>query len=230
MRFRHILLLISIFTVLLFTTCKMDEDEDLSVKTIKWELLDGYYQFYTNDAQYYEHTFWTTWVEPDTDFLTFTGTVKKMSGAEHYGYGFLFCYVDGNNFYRIMITKNGSYVVVKKYNGVYSNIIEWENSVNLNTGYNEENIIKVTRNPNTSVYTIYFNGKETDHFTDYSLQRNSIGIVASVGDETEEAFPNAPVDVRGKFDVSVLPSINRSVGNQTKTGFLNTGVYETLAD
>jgi hypothetical protein len=236
MRFRNTVLCLVAVAALVFSACSTgsssdDDDDDLPddlpIKTIKWETKDGYYQFYTNDADYYEYSFWKSFTDESSDFESFTGAAKKVSGAPDYGYGFLFCYVDSTNFYRVLITAEGYYSVRKKLNAVWTTLLDWKTSSNLETGLNVDNIISVVRNSTTNKFDISFNGTYTDSFTDSSLSANGIATYVAVGTENDEKFPNTPVDVRIKFTApNVLPSIvSRSTGSDGSE-WAETAAYE----
>jgi hypothetical protein len=207
MHLRFRIVFVAVLAALAFGACSTEaDDEDLPVQTITWEVKDGYYQFYTNDAKYYDYAFWSHRDNSTGVFTTFTGVTKKMSGGDHMGYGFIFCVVDNENFYRILITKNGSYRISKVVADTWTHLTDWVDSSNLKKDYGVENTVTVTRSA-AGVFSIIFNDVQSATFTDTTFTTDAYGPYAAVGLAEDEAFPNSPVDLRYKFtSPAVSPS------------------------
>jgi hypothetical protein len=172
---------------------------------------DGDVQYYTNDpAQYGEQLF-----EPFSaeDPPVYKMKVKKISGSRTAGYGMAFCIEGYRNditgFYRVLITVDGTYQVMKAYknnNGwteVYF-IPDTEDGAqpkaeHLITGHKTENTIEIKRpDPQDSTtFEVYFNGQYENRFIDPDpLTGTDIAYWTNIGQENEEKFPDEPVDVR----------------------------------
>ncbi len=176
-----------------------------SIQTIKWQLDgNGFVQFFTNDSQYYNYSFWDTYTQTnESQMTTVTATVKKQSGSSSSGYGIIFCSQDSNNFYRLLITTTGHYCVYAKVGGTYSAIIPWTSvpSSHLNNGVGVENEISVTQQTLNN-FTVYFNGNLETTFSNTSFSGGKAGFCASVSPTTEN-FPYVPEDVRFKLSSPV---------------------------
>lgn len=198
MRHQNSVFLGMLFIVIFLSNCSMDSDDtkDLPVQTIRWEKKDGYSRFYTNDDTRYNVTFWEFLnTDTNTDFTNLTGTVKKKSGngGDNGYYGFIFCVLDGENLYRVVISTEGRYCAMKRIGAYTTNIFDWKTTPNLNQGFNVENTITVTRSA-AGVFNISFNGVPTDSFTATELSKNTYGPCVRIGREDEESFPNVPVE------------------------------------
>lgn len=194
---------------------------DLPVDTKKWVTTDGYYQFYTNDAQLFNYTFWYPLANNDTTavFNSFTGITKKISGSPDYGFGFLFCNTGDNDFYYVLINTQGYYLVGKHSASGWSTIIDWKASASIKKGMDVENVVTVVRTVNTGDFAISFNGVATASFKDTSLTADAFAPAVCIGKAGEEDFPNNPVDVRFKFTApDILPSAVSAKMFQAATG------------
>jgi hypothetical protein len=180
--------------------------EQPSYTTIEWEPDgDGFVQYSTNDPHYYNTAQYLPLdVEHETPTMTtVTATVKKMSGSSVDGFGIVFCYQDINNFYRLLITTEGKYNVWKVVGGTWTEKVPWDDSVYLNTGMNEENVISVTQNP-LGTFTVKSDTHEVTFFTDSSFTDGDAGPCLWVGSYTGEEFPNIPEDARFKMTAPVI--------------------------
>jgi len=156
--------------------------------TIEWQE-DGndFVQYSTNDPQYYNTAqYLPLAIEHETPMTTVTATVKKMYGSSVGGFGIVFCYVDENNFYRLLITTEGKYNVWEMENGVWKELVAWKDSTNLNTGMDEENTIGVTQDP-LHTFTVTFNTLPEPIFSDASLTGGDAGPCMWVGSYAEDA-------------------------------------------
>ena len=172
------------------------------IQTILWaEDGNGYIQFSTNDEDNFLTGFFkhypTTAKNPYTDA---TFTIIRKSGSLTTGYGGVFCYQDGNNFYRFLINGNGSYAIAKKITGSYIAIQGWTASPDILTGYDQLNVIDIQRNDITDEFTILINGGTPINFTDPDLQSGSSGFYSYIiNNDNGEYFPVDANDTRYKL-------------------------------
>jgi hypothetical protein len=168
---------------------------DLPVSTKKWELIsDGYIRFYTNDSTNYNYYFWN-WYENKNDSNTYEIECKKMSGNLDSGYGLVFGASDsGVNYYCLEINANGYYRIWYRYNDTRTLIKTIAFSDKLFTGTDKINNLKVTLEG--EVWTVSFNDNQVYQFDKSTVYGSRIGFYVAVGPETDESFPNTPVDVR----------------------------------
>jgi hypothetical protein len=167
----------------------------LQISTVRWELgADGFTQFYTNDSQDYSRVFWSIYGNDKKD--SFEIECKRISGVQSTAYGMVFGVPDSDNsqYYYLLITNNGYYLLGKRTSDEYQTISDWTRSDKLFTGYNKSNILKVSRSG--ALYTIFLNGNQVYQFTDSSISGSRVGFYAAVSSEANEDFPNSPVDVR----------------------------------
>lgn len=174
-----------------------------TIETISWDPDgSGYRQFSTNDDQYYNYYFTYTLSSPDQNPMTTVEVnVKKISGYQHQSYGIIFCRLDSNNYNYLLITINGVYYVGEIVGGTDYEIINWTSTGNLATGLSTDNNIEITYTQATNTFSISFNGFATASFG-ATRSGGKSGYFASVGDGTDENFPDTPVDIRFK---RVLP-------------------------
>jgi hypothetical protein len=191
-----------------YTDLNASDKNDAVVETIRYQKPannDGILQFLTNDSSLYNKWVSHYMDNPGTDKNIIQCKVKKISGADNYGFGILFC-VDNSNpnnlsLYRLFITVNGLFTVQKMLDGKWANPppISWRNSPYLKTGYNVYNHIKVERINNNGIVTfnIYFNDTFSATFFDETpLNSEKIGLVTSIDVLEKEMFPHIPVDIR----------------------------------
>jgi hypothetical protein len=187
------------FFVVILAACNTGSS-DLPVSTVEWELgEDGFTQFYTNDPQYYDYSFWSLYNNQGS--TTYEIECKKISGHREYAYGMIFAADNSSltEFYCVRISANGGYGVwMKNGNAQQTAIKGWTKANELRTGYNTTNRIKVT--VSGTEYKVYLNDAEVCQISTTAVVPfgTRIGYYVSVGDDTEESFPNVPVDVRFK--------------------------------
>lgn len=181
---------------LVFSGC-VEGKPDLPLETLWWETSeDGFVTYRTNDPQDYDYFGVELYDNANADQDTYQIQCKKMSGHGPTGYGMVFAASDSSH-YRLLITLKGSYNLWKQVSGTATQIRDWTDSEFLYPGYGKTNTITVTKDTNR--YTVYFNGLFAFRFDDSSaLTGTKIGFCAVVGSETEESFPNSPVDLRFK--------------------------------
>ena len=168
----------------------------IPVSTIEWEeTSDGYLRFCTNDSAYCGYTFWCWDNTVYTPMTYFEGETVKTSGSASYGYGFLFCRQDSNNFYYVLISVNGGYYIGKRVGGSWSMIVDWSHPGYLNQGFGRSNTIRVTKTGDNS-FSLSINGHQVRVFSDTSFDGGQYGFYASVGDAGAENFPATSMDVK----------------------------------
>jgi len=202
---------VCLFFILVLTSCPSDSSGSsiLPTKTIRWEDdRNGYTQFYTNDTQYYEMSFWMYFSATNiTD--VYHVECRKISGSHYYGYGLIMRSSSEEKFYRIEIASDGSYRYskfdeTKPEGSRFSTIRTWEESSHINKGNNKLNRIRAVKDNGYAgpgvKYSVYLNNQKVDDFIDDSepITTARIGFSVTVGDEEYESFPNTPVDVRFK--------------------------------
>jgi hypothetical protein len=175
-----------------------------SVETISWKSDgNGFIQYSTNDSANLGSSMGCTYSSTNSTPSVVTATVKKISGAETYGYGVLFAVTDTNNRYRVIIDCTGYYRVDMKSAGYSYTFQDWTYNAAINLGYDVENTIAVTYSaPN---YSVAINGTHMVSFLadeTVGISGNS-GFFLSVGTSANEDFPDTPVDVRFKMTAPV---------------------------
>ena len=128
--------------------------------------------------------------------------LNKVMGYTVAGYGIVFAYQDSDNYYKLLTTVEGRYMVYKVEGGTSSPILDWDDATHLETGWDKLNTIKIQHDSGTPARTfeIYFNGVLEEDFTvDPYFSDGSIGYYVSVAGASQEYFPYYPVDVRFKL-------------------------------
>jgi hypothetical protein len=116
---------------------------------------------------------------PENFIVEFNATIERN---KHEGQlGISFRRTDKDNFYFLLISREGKYKLGKKENGHKSVIIPWTNSSSIIEG-TETNTIKIKCEHN--VFTFYINGVEVDSFIDSSFASGGIALIAGVGDNS----------------------------------------------
>jgi hypothetical protein len=130
---------------------------------------------------------------------TVTATLIKVSGAVNYGEGLIFCCVDSNNFYNVLITCNGGIKIRRKVLGSYTTIQEWAGTSFITQGLGVSNVLSITQSP-ANTYNVSINGNLASTFTDTNLTNGGqAGFYSSIGSLTDEHFPDTPMDIRFKL-------------------------------
>jgi hypothetical protein len=196
----HLLVLAS--CMLLMSCGGGGDSSSTPIQTTQWQLDgNGAVQFSTNDAQYYNYSFWNSYAQTyDMPLTTVAATVKKQSGSVNGGYGIIFCYLDNSNYYRLLIDANAHYSVVAKVGGVYSGILAWATAQHLKSGLGVENVIGVSQ-LSPGLFAINFNGAQETTFTNPNFSGGRSGFIAGVNVQASENFPNTPEDVRFKLSL-----------------------------
>ena len=187
---------------LALASCDHGGLNNLPVSTIEWVVdSDGFNQFYTNNSMHHNYTFWALYENSINGPNIYEIECKRISGNMYRSYGLIFGASDTamDKFYFLNIFTQGFYYIGKWEGDNVTQIQDWQASGSLRTGYNRINKLKVVK-AGTS-YTVYINGTKVHQFTDSEIG-NRIGVIAYVGDEKEEPFPNKPVDVRFRQTLS----------------------------
>ena len=173
----------------------------IATETINFQDDNGWIQYKTNDSTKYEHGNWYYYnASEETEMTELIVNCNKISGASHSGYGIIFCHEDNSNFNRLLITKNGSYQILDKTNGTNTLITDWTYSEYLNTGYDVINQLKITYNSSTDNFNFYCNNNLVTTIARATFPGNRLsgksGFYASIGSETDENFPEVPVNIK----------------------------------
>ena len=164
------------------------------VSTVNWELgQDNFIKFSTNDSKYYQYSFSASYENRNADDI-YQAELKKMSGSLNYVYGMMFALQDFDNYYRVDITTSKFYRILKRSGGADEVLKDFEITDLLYSGLNKINTIKAITS--AAGFTVFFNGHEVFNSDDTSIAGEKIGYYASVGKESDEGFPNTPVDLR----------------------------------
>lgn len=195
--------------VFLFAACSAGGAGDTSYQSILWQIDgNGDYQLKTNDPQYCNGTFYK-YMADEIVMDTAEIECRRVSGYSHMGYGLVFCYDSSTDVrYRMLITVNGSYKISEMYKDgdsySYNTLVDWTSSGGaINTGYDMSNTLKVVWDSGSSNFDFYIN----DIFivslplANFTNQRTGgqIGFIAPIGSESQESFPQTPVDYRFKL-------------------------------
>ena len=174
--------------------------------TIEWEPDgNGFIQYQTNDPANASQEFHILY--PSTDHVPMTllfpveVTVKKVVGSVGGGYGIVFCAVDDQNYYKILISRAGTFAIILVVDGSDNPIRKWDYPAiaTLHPGYNTENTIRVTRTDPVGSFNVYFNNVWEDTFQDTLVSGGKSGFYVHVSDKITEYFPASMVDVRFKM-------------------------------
>ncbi len=204
MRKNHILPCVLVLLSLCLAACP-PSDTGPVIQTIEWEEDgQGFVQFSTNDAENYEYMFWNR-----HDVGSSPGqidvTMKKVSGSIGGGFGILVGYVDSDNFYLVLISANGGYMVQQISGGTYLTVHDWADSVFINTGLGAVNNIRVDFAAIPGVCRIFINdmANPVNSFSYSAPADADAAFVVTVGSSEYENFPAEPVDVRFKMTAPI---------------------------
>jgi hypothetical protein len=132
--------------------------------------------------------------------------VEKMSGEKTQAFGVRFFQQDSQNFYQLLITTEGKYLLEKKVGGKFAILVPWSDSFDIDTGIGKINTLLISQ-PSIDSFVISINGKIQNTIQDSSFYHGTTSFFASVGNpygEFQENLPSEPVDVRFKL-TSPLP-------------------------
>ena len=163
---------------------------NLPVKIINWVNNE----YYTNDVA----NSGTTPSYPTTgnNFIKM-GLIEiqanKLLGNPSLGYGIVFCVQPGppyQNYYQILISNLGYYLISKYVGNVYSQIIGWNYSSYLSKKNGAVNDIIVTSD-GIGNFTVYFNNKPAATFSDSSFIGGDCGYILTIGTSSQENFSDS---------------------------------------
>ena len=184
-----------------------DDDDGPAIVSPRWDTYDGWRRFYTNDPDYYNYSFYYYYDLTDGLFPIVVET-QKISGHDYHAYGVIFCYQSDSSMYRVWIDTDGWYRISSRDSlGDDAEIVGWtQDTTNINTGYGITNTIEISYiDPD---YTLTINGANITSFDKAAggyldLTGGKSGFYASIGDATDEDFPNVPVDIRYKMTAPI---------------------------
>lgn len=174
------------------------------ISTILWEPDgQGFIQFQTNDPANAEQGFVRLYDDTDQNPMSqpVEVTIKKILGYDAAGFGFVFCAIDENNYYKVLIHIGRMYRVSVVVGGseLYE-LKKWTYDRNLKADYEAENTIKVTIDG--SVFRFFINNSpEVTTFPSNLLgtTEGKSGFFASVSSVANEYLPAGQVDIRFKM-------------------------------
>ncbi len=104
-------------------------------------------------------------------------------------YGFIFRYVDANNYYRFDVSPDGFFLLTKFENGEWHTLVDWTASDAINTG-TATNVLKVSAFGNEII--VFANGQELTRITDESFSTGNFGFFTSTfeGEHSWVSFDN----------------------------------------
>jgi hypothetical protein len=116
-------------------------------------------------------------IPKDKLFADFTLDVDatQIEGPDDNGYGVIVRYVDDRNFYRMDISGNGYFDVLKYKAGKWIKLQDWVESAAIKTGA-ATNHLQVTAKGNQLTFNV--NGQKLFAFTDDDFKQGSIGLTA----------------------------------------------------
>ena len=161
----------------------------------------GTVSFSTNDNAYTGEYGYTLWTEEETVHDPFTRvnvTLSKLSGDDTAGYGVVFCSHD-DTMLLVLINTKKEYLIGELTGNVFNELQGWKESSDLFGGYNQTNILDITLDSGTGVFSLSFNGGISVTFRDdeepyHTGGKNGYLVVVSPRDD----FPDVPVSVTFK--------------------------------
>jgi hypothetical protein len=162
---------------------------------------DGYLQFKADNPSA-KGGWWNKSFPGDDSLLLsanpVTVSMKKVSGMDIQGFGFLYCFQDDNNFYRILINTKSQFIVQKCQAGSYTTLVPWTASSALQKGFMQVNKVSVAQ-PTRDSFVVTFNDDASRQvsYSDPAFSAGRVMLYVTVG--LQEDFPSAPEDVRFKI-------------------------------
>lgn len=161
----------------------------------------GVVSFTTNDTRYNGQYGYTLWTEGTVDYTPFTHlnvTLSKMSGNDTAGYGVVFCST-GDSMLIVLINTEKEYLIGELTGTAFTPFNDWQESADLVPGYNQTNILDISRDPGTGTFALTFNAGDPVTFRDdeepyHTGGKNGYMVVVSPLDD----FPNVPVSISFK--------------------------------
>ena len=182
----------------------MNSCTPVPISTILWEPDgNGFIQFQTNDPANAEQGFVELYDDTNqTPTMTqpVEVTVKKILGYDAAGFGFVFCAIDEDNYYKVLIHVGRMYRVSVVVAGSEIIVLKgWTYNSTLNADYEGENTIKVTWD-GAKFHLFFNNGAEVTTFPAYpGMTLGKSGFFASVSTVANEYLPAGQVDIRFKM-------------------------------
>jgi hypothetical protein len=118
------------------------------------------------------------WSTPNQKFGDFTLDVDaaQLDGPDDNGYGVVVRYVDDRNFYRLEISGDGYFDVMKYKDGTWIKLQDWIESAAIHQGATT-NHLRVVAQGNRFTFSI--NNQVVNTFTDDDFRQGDIGLSAS---------------------------------------------------
>ena len=167
----------------------------------------GFIRFRTDDpanaAQGFVKLYPLTQEDPMTTPVEVT--VKKILGSVGGGFGVVFCALDEQNYFKVLITVGKMYKITRVIAGGDTLLKDWTRSTDLMADWGYENTLKITHGG--GMFNLSFNaGTEPPiTFPDSGVAKGQSGFYAYVSTAANE-YENGWVDVRFKmFTPVVIP-------------------------
>ena len=142
-----------------------------SDKSIQIEYNNSALNFTINDVN---SIAWSTSNQKFADF-TLDVDATQVDGPDDNGYGVIVRYVDDRNFYRLDISGDGYFDVMKYKNGTWIKLQDWTESAAIHQGATT-NHLRVTAQG--SQFTFSVNNQTLNSFTDADFRQGDIGLSA----------------------------------------------------
>jgi len=190
-----------LFPVFLLAICLMacgDGAADLEESSVMYEEgSDGFIKFLTSDPQYYGYSFWKFYDNGDRDIYEIE--CKKMSGHQNIAYGMLFGASETipGQYYEFWITCSGYFRINERNILETTTLVNWTETDKLLTGYNQLNTLRIENSGLN--YSAYINDSRVAQFSNPAVFGKLTGLIVFIGLETDEEFPENPVEVRYRF-------------------------------
>ncbi len=125
-------------------------------------------------------------------------TVKKVLGSVGGGFGVVFCALNDQNYFKLLIDIAGMYKISRVIAGGDTTLKDWTASSALLHDYNMENTIKITHE--SGLFHLYINDNpvEVTSFPDFSVTGGQSGFYAYVSSSANE-YELGWADVRFKM-------------------------------
>jgi hypothetical protein len=159
----------------------------------------GFIRFRTDDPRNADQGFMKLYDTTQEDPMTtpVEVTVKKILGSVGGGFGVVFCALNDQNYFKVLISIAGTFKISRVIAGGDNILRDWTDSPQLLHDYNMENTIKIT-NPGDGLFYLYINGVEQTNFSDYTVTGGQSGFFAHVS-TAENEYEQGWVDVRFKM-------------------------------
>ncbi len=187
-----------LLTLIWLSTASCSDPYSARIENINFrEDGEGFRRFYADIPGYYDRGFYHFIYESkQTPMIAVKCDMKKISGFSDVGYGIVYCLQDNGDYYRLLIKTDGTYSIMRKWDGLKETIVDWTFSAYLERGYDALNEILITYDYPDKMFIVSFNEFPIVAFIDAAFSGGYSGFYAIIGPEDMERFPDEPVDIR----------------------------------